>query len=200
MELKSLSYVAFALAVVALYYGVRKVKNSQRCVLLAANLFFILATSGLKSLLIITLCVAISYGAGLLIEKNILLEQKSKARRIFWLDIVLSLAILCYFKFFKDTFLLLQDLLRSKGICVNALVSPIGLFYFTLTMIAYANDVSKLHNIALCTFANGNNMVGFTDCIVCSNVSLLFRKKERCIVYNSSSKSSNGFSSSFPSL
>ena len=101
MELKSLSYVAFALAVVALYYGVRKVKNGQRCVLLAANLFFILATSGLKSLLIITLCVAISYGAGLLIEKNILLEQKSKARRIFWLDIVLSLAILCYFKFFK---------------------------------------------------------------------------------------------------
>ena len=141
MELKSLSYVAFALAVVALYYGVRKVKNGQRCVLLAANLFFILATSGLKSLLIITLCVAISYGAGLLIEKNILLEQKSKARRIFWLDIVLSLAILCYFKFFKDTFLLLQDLLRSKGICVNALVSPIGLSYFTLTMIAYANDI-----------------------------------------------------------
>ena len=81
MELKSLSYVAFALAVVALYYGVRKVKNGQRCVLLAANLFFILATSGLKSLLIITLCVAISYGAGILIEKNILLEQKSKARR-----------------------------------------------------------------------------------------------------------------------
>lgn len=141
MELKSLSYVAFALAVVALYYGVRKVKNGQKCVLLAANLFFILATSGLKSLLIITLCVAISYGAGLLIEKNILLEQKSKARRIFWLDIVLSLAILCYFKFFKDTFLLLQDLLRSKGICVNALVSPIGLSYFTLTMIAYANDI-----------------------------------------------------------
>ena len=59
----------------------------------------------------------------------------------FWLDIVLSLAILCYFKFFMDTFLLLQDLLRSKGICVNALVSPIGLSYFTLTMIAYANDI-----------------------------------------------------------
>lgn len=141
MDLKSLNYVLFALVVAALYYGVGSVRNGQKAVLLGANLFFIVAASGVKSLIIITLCVAISYGAGLWIEKSLLQENKAKARRIFWLDMLLSLAILCYFKFFKDTFLLLQNLLRSHGISVNELISPIGLSYFTLTMIAYADDV-----------------------------------------------------------
>lgn len=141
MELKSITYVVFALAVAALYYGAGAMKYGQRCVLLAANLIFITVTSGFKSLAIIALCAAISYFAGLRIEKAVLEKRKDKARRLFWLDVVLSLVILCYFKFFKDTFALLQGFLAGKGIHVSDLVSPIGLSYFTLTMIAYANDI-----------------------------------------------------------
>ena len=141
MDQKSLTYVAFALAVVVLYYCAGALPKGQRWVLLAANLIFITVTSGAKSLLIIALCVAISYFAGPRIEKAVLAKQTKKARTLFWLDTALSLAILCYFKFFKDTFVLLQSFLAGKGISVSALVSPIGLSYFTLTMIAYANDV-----------------------------------------------------------
>ena len=154
MELKSLTYVVFALAVAALYYGAGAVKYGQRIVLLAANLVFIAATSGKKSLAIITLCVAISFFAGLCIEKAVLANQKSKARRLFWLDVIVSLAILCYFKFFKDTFVLLQDFLAGRGIAVSELVSPIGLSYFTLTMIAYANDIYHKKHPAERNFLN----------------------------------------------
>ena len=154
MELKSLTYVVFALAVAALYYGAGAVKYGQRIVLLAANLVFIAATSGKKSLAIITLCVAISFFAGLRIEKAVLANQKSKARRLFWLDVIVSLAILCYFKFFKDTFVLLQGFLAGRGIAVSELLSPIGLSYFTLTMIAYANDIYHKKHPAEHNFLN----------------------------------------------
>lgn len=154
MELKSLTYVVFALAVAALYYGAGAVKYGQRIVLLAANLAFITATSGKKSLAIITLCVAISFFAGLCIEKAVLANQKSKARRLFWLDVIVSLAILCYFKFFKDTFVLLQGFLAGRGIAVSELLSPIGLSYFTLTMIAYANDIYHKKHPAEHNFLN----------------------------------------------
>ena len=154
MELKSITYVVFALAVAALYYGAGAVKYGQRIVLLAANLVFIVATSGMKSLAIITLCVAISFFAGLRIEKAVLANQKSRARRLFWLDVIVSLAILCYFKFFKDTFVLLQDFLAGRGIAVSELVSPIGLSYFTLTMIAYANDIYHKKHPAERNFLN----------------------------------------------
>ena len=141
MELKSITYVVFALAVAALYYGAGAMKYGQRCVLLAANLIFITVTSDIRSLVIIAVCTAISYFAGLRIEKAVLEKRKDKARRLFWLDVALSLVILCYFKFFKDTFALLRGFLAGKGIHVSDLVSPIGLSYFTLTMIAYASDI-----------------------------------------------------------
>ncbi|HBK03090.1 MAG TPA: hypothetical protein DDY87_01525, partial [Clostridiales bacterium] len=136
MDLKSIAYVVFAAIVAIAYYPAGRFQYGQRIVLLCANLFFILAASGVKSLLIIAACVAISYLAGLLIEKN--LERKKTARRIFWLDVILSLAILCYFKFFRDSFEAVRLFFSHRGISISTLVSPIGISYFTLTMIAYA--------------------------------------------------------------
>ena len=60
MDLKSIAYVGFAAIVAIAYYLAGRFKNGQKIVLLCANLFFILAASGLKSLVIITACVAIS--------------------------------------------------------------------------------------------------------------------------------------------
>ena len=152
MDLKSIAYVGFAAIVAIAYYLAGRFKNGQKIVLLCANLFFILAASGLKSLVIITACVAISFFSGLLIEKN--LGQKEKARRIFWLDVILSLAILCYFKFFRDSFEAVRLFLSHRGLSISTLVSPIGISYFTLTMIAYANDIYHKKHPAEKNFLN----------------------------------------------
>lgn len=152
MDLKSIAYVAFAATVALTYYLAGRFQYGQRIVLLCANLFFILAASGVKSLVIITACVAISYFAGLLIEKN--LAQKETARKIFWLDVILSLAILCYFKFFRDSFEAVRLFFSHQGISLGALVSPIGISYFTLTMIAYANDIYHKKHPAEKNFLN----------------------------------------------
>ena len=152
MDLKSIAYVGFAAVVAIAYYLAGRFKNGQKIVLLCANLFFILAASGLKSLVIITACVAVSFFSGLLIEKN--LGQKEKARRIFWLDVILSLAILCYFKFFRDSFEAVRMFFSHRGLSLSTLASPIGISYFTLTMIAYANDIYHKKHPAEKNFLN----------------------------------------------
>lgn len=141
MGLKSLSYIAFVAIVALIYFAVYRVKNAQKYVLLLANLFFIYAVSGKKSLMIIIALIIISYVLGGLVESSLLKGEKVKAKYFLWLSVFFSVGILCYFKFFKDTFNLIRNVAMQHGITLSALVSPVGISYFTLTMIAYIIDV-----------------------------------------------------------
>ena len=71
MELKSLSYLVFISIVVLLYFSVHKWKNAQKYVLLCANLLFIYAASGIRSLCIIIILTIVSYMLGRSVEKDV---------------------------------------------------------------------------------------------------------------------------------
>lgn len=148
MELKSLTYIMYATIVIIAYFSVKRIKNAQKIVLLLANIFFIFKTSGIKSLAIIIVLTLFSYYMGILIENTILNGKKNKAKYLMWFNVICSISILCYFKFFKDTFALVQDLLLARGITVSSLVSPIGISYYTLSMIAYVIDIYHKKHLA----------------------------------------------------
>lgn len=141
MELKSLAFVVFAAVVIGIYYGVRKIAHAQKYVLLAANLFFIYLVSGKKGLFIIALLTAAVYGLGIRIEKTVKDGKKETARNWMYLGVFLCVGILCYFKFFRDTYEILQAFLQQRGISLETLLTPVGMSYYTLSMIAYLIDI-----------------------------------------------------------
>lgn len=141
MELKSLAYLAFAALIIIIYFAVSKVKNAQKYTLLIANLFFILVASGIKSFLIILLLTEFSFVMGQKIEKSVQAGDKDKAKKLMWFNVVVSVGMLCYFKFLRDTFEIIVSAAASHGLTIGSLLSPIGVSYFTLTMVAYALDI-----------------------------------------------------------
>lgn len=142
MELKSLAYICFVAIIIFGYFLAYKIKNAQKIVLLIANIFFICMAADIRSFIVITILICVSYFMGLLIERKISgVGYKNAARALMYFDVVFSIAILCYFKFFKDTFRVIQDLLSHHGITVSSLIAPIGISYYTLSMIAYAIDI-----------------------------------------------------------
>jgi len=141
MELKSLTYVFFVAVVCLLYFAVYRIRNAQKYVICLANTLFIVIAAGKESLLIILLITTLTYTMALLIEKQLNEKNKKGAQIIMWLSVLMSIVILCYFKFFKDTFEILRNVLQNHNISILPLITPIGLSYYTLSMIAYTVDV-----------------------------------------------------------
>lgn len=141
MELKSLNYVVFAAIVILAYYILYKVKYSQRIVLLTANVVFILSISDFRSFVLIFILAAVSFGNGILIENRLNKGEKARAHALLYCGIAFSIIALCYFKFFKESFTIIQNCFSNYGITLSDIVSPIGISYYTLTMIAYMYDI-----------------------------------------------------------
>ena len=142
MEIKSFEYIAFALCVIVLYYLFSRVRYAQGVIILCASLFFIFMSCGVRSVVIILLLAAAVYGLGMLIEKQ---RKKSKKAARIWLlaGIILVIGCLCYFKFFKFTYSLLQSMLERHQIVISDLITPVGMSYYTLSMVAYLSDVYR---------------------------------------------------------
>lgn len=141
MEIKSFSYIAFALVIMLLYYSFARVKFAQSIVLFCANVFFIFMACGLRSVILILLLTAFVYGMGLVIEKK---RKESKQAAKVWMlvGVIAVIGVLCYFKFFKFTFSILQDMLAKNKLVISDLITPVGISYYSLTMIAYMIDIS----------------------------------------------------------
>ena len=172
MELKSISFIIFALIIAIAYFSLGHIKNCQKYIILLANIAFILLASDKKSLLLITCCVFVSYVCGILIENSLKEKRKGKAHALLLIGIILHVMILCYFKFFKDTFIIVQNLLDSKGITIGALVSPIGISYFTLTMVAYIHDIYHKKHAAERNFLDYFTFITYFPSIIQGPVNL----------------------------
>lgn len=141
MELKSLAYVIFCLAVIIVYYLAKRIPKGQRSVLLIANCILILSlTRKTVLLLILALCAFVFFVAKGLYKA---VEEKSKGKsRIFlYVGLVGVIGLLCYFKFFKDSYAALQELLALRGIGLADLIVPVGISYYSLSLIAYLLDI-----------------------------------------------------------
>lgn len=141
MELKSLEFLFFAFLVIIAYFGVYRIPKAQKYVLLGANTLFIWKAVGAKALILITGLCVVHYSVGICIDRFNEKKNKKKAKLFMWIGVVIAVAVLCYFKFFKQTFILIQQLIAEYGINVSDLITPIGISYYTLSMIAYIVDI-----------------------------------------------------------
>ena len=141
MELKSLYYIIFIAVFIAVYFALSKIRNAQKYALLAANLILIYLASGIRSIVVIFVLCTESYIAGRAIDNSIESGKKRFASIYMWLSVTFSIAVLSYFKFFSDLRTVLFEIASSKGINISSLIMPIGISYYTLTMIAYIVDV-----------------------------------------------------------
>lgn len=143
MSIKSLVFLIFVLAVFGIYYALQKT-NLQKLVLLAAGIVCMVSMSSIAAtglVVILALCVY-----GIAIHMETLIKAKEGAvsgavKRWLALAIVLDIGLLLYFKFFKNTYLLLQEFFSAKNIALAELVVPIGLSYYTLALYGYLMDI-----------------------------------------------------------
>ncbi len=142
MELKSITYVIFCLLTILVYYLVRPIhKRAQRIVILIANIILILSLSRIDVLFLIILLSLFVFVFGKYIGKNVKAGNKKKAKILLNVGIVVVIGLLCYFKFFKETYTALQSILASKGISIGDVIVPAGLSYYSLSLTAYMIDV-----------------------------------------------------------
>ena len=120
----------------ALYYiAPRRLKNA---VLLLESLVFY-AWGEPKYVVFMLLCIAQGYVSGLVIDRN---RGKRAAKAALALSVVLSLGLLCYFKY-ADFFL--SSFAAATGLSVKLLgvALPIGISFYTFQMISYTADVYR---------------------------------------------------------
>lgn len=141
MELKSLSYILFLLITIIIYFASCRKFAAQRLVLIIANISFILFVSDLRSLFIITFLVSFAYFMGIFIEKAVKDKNKKKSKVLMWFSVIFMIGVLCYFKFFKESFEILREAFSSNGFEISKLITPIGLSYYSLSLVGYIIDV-----------------------------------------------------------
>lgn len=136
MELKSLEYVLFCLAVILVYYLSRKINDkAQKYVILLANLILIYSLTDLSTLILILLLAAFVFFVG-----KWLYIKRSKVA--LWVGIIGVIGLLCYFKFFKESFSIIQTFFGSMGAQISDLIVPVGISYYSLSLTAYLLDIS----------------------------------------------------------
>ena len=143
MSIKSLTFLVFVLVVFCIYYAVQKT-NFQKIVILAAGIVCMVSMSNIMATLIVITLALCVYGIAIQIE-TLIKKNGSKISRAVkgWLAlaIFLDIGLLLYFKFFKNTYLLLQNICAAKNIMLTDLVVPIGLSYYTLALYGYLMDI-----------------------------------------------------------
>lgn len=143
MNIKSMTFLIFVFIVVAMYYAVRKVKL-QQIVLLAAGLVCIVSMSNAEDAVLIITLVFCVYSTAIhmegLIKKN---AGKVSGAVKGWLAfaIFLDIGLLLYFKFFRNTYLFVQQIFAAHSISLADLIVPVGLSYYTLALYGYLMDI-----------------------------------------------------------
>lgn len=175
MEIKSLSYLAFALIFILVYFALAKVPKGQKYALLAGNLIFFLSVSDLRSLCMVALECTVTFCLALRIEKKVTTKDKIGAAHLAHIGVGVLIIILCYFKFFRSTFAVVQSFFGNFGVSLTPLLMPLGISYYTLSMIAYLLDVSHKKHPAEKSFLTFFVFITFFPSIVEGPVNL-YRK------------------------
>ena len=140
MSFNTLEYVLFFLLLVCLYYILpHKLRNP---LLLAASYFFY-AVYDVRMIAFLALCTLITYGIGLLIEKNA--NNRGSKKRWLIFGIILNLGVLCFYKylnFFSSTLFGLFGREDSTPFRHSFLV-PLGISFILFQTLSYIIDVYK---------------------------------------------------------
>lgn len=143
MGIKSLTFILFVLGVIIIYYLLQNTKFQKYFLLMASVVCVTCMTNLYGTFMIVLLALTVYLIAGKmesLIRKN---DGRidGKVRMLFWLGVLFDIGLLLYFKFFKSTYYLLQEVLEARSISVPDLVVPIGLAYYSLALYGYLWDI-----------------------------------------------------------
>lgn len=143
MSIKSLTFLFFVLVVFCIYYALQKTKL-QKIVILTAGIVCMVSMSNIMATLLVAVLVLCVYRIAIHMEALIKENGGSISKKVkCWLALAvfLDIGLLLYFKFFKNTYFLLQEMFAGKNITLAELVVPIGLSYYTLALYGYLLDV-----------------------------------------------------------
>lgn len=143
MSIKSLTFLVFVLIVFCIYYLLQKTRL-QKYVILAASLICMVSMSGMAAAALIAFLAFAVYRIAIQMERLIRENggRASKAVKVWlWIGAALDIGLLLYFKFFKMTWIILQDFLANGNIALADLVAPVGLAYYTLALYGYLSDI-----------------------------------------------------------
>lgn len=142
MVFNSLPFLFFFTAVFALYWSVPK--TYQWSVLLVSSYLFY-GICGAKYLLLILFITAISYFSARYLEKN--LSNPAASKRCLALTCLCILSFLLFFKYFNFLSESICQLLRVFSVQLDPflikVMLPVGLSFYTFTVIAYVVDVYR---------------------------------------------------------
>ncbi len=138
MVFSSLLFLFLYLPVVlAVYYIVpRRWRNVW---LFAVNLVFY-GWGEPVYILLMLFSISFNYAAGLMLER--FSSQRAKAKRVLIADVVLNLALLCFFKYY-DLFAETLNLIPGVRIPTLGLTLPIGISFYTFQTMSYPIDVYR---------------------------------------------------------
>lgn len=135
MEINSIRFLITIFTILIVYFAMQNT-DKQKYVILLGNIYFLFVYSGKKSIAIVIVIVAIVFLCGKKIEAELTKKHKRKAFR--WLVVggALDIGILLYFKYFLFSWKYI-----SKITNLSEIVAPIGLAYFSFTLLGYLLDV-----------------------------------------------------------
>ena len=134
MNIISLGFILFVLAVVVIYYALPARFRPQW--LLAASLFFYLYAD-FRYILYLAFSVVSTWAAALALSR-----RKNRASALVTLTVVLNLAVLAAVKYLPLGFSLLEQLLNIS-LPEPGLLVPLGISFYTLQAISYLVDVYR---------------------------------------------------------
>lgn len=143
MSIVSVYFFLFVLGVLVAYYVMPKC--CRWCVILIANIVFCLLSSIWKLLCIAILSIVVTYGVSNIVD---VLKKKEKNRKLIAFcvacGVIINLIILVAFKeinfFINNTNKVISIFSDNQIQLVIDMVAPLGISYYTLTMISYLMD------------------------------------------------------------
>lgn len=140
MNLLSAYYLAFILGALVVYYLLPK--NAQWCWLLVVSLAFFVLSCGWMMAPYLLFGIAVAYGGAVMMQKS---ETSSKKKGILAITLLLilgELAALKYLNFFPSTINVFAKLFSVEWRMQTVLlIAPIGISYYTLSLVGYVLDV-----------------------------------------------------------
>lgn len=141
MSVVSINFLLLIMCCLFLYYIVPE--KSQWVVLLVFSTVFFVMVSGIGMLFVLLGFVLLNWGGALLIEKYI---DQQKLRQIVYVSVLaFNLILLVVYKdinFFPDTLNAISELFGYPALFSRInILAPIGISYFTLTLIGYVTEV-----------------------------------------------------------
>lgn len=142
MSICSLEFLAFILLVFAVYYIIQKA-TIQNIVVMIANIVFCYILGGMKMVGYIFAAAVCAYIGAIALKK---LQDKRIGKIIYIVMFLLILAPLFVFKYANFFLQMAQNIqqavLGQNGIDLLTVVAPVGISFYTLTILSYMLDVN----------------------------------------------------------